>query len=112
MWPSRPIRCSHARAETSTSTSTPAAATGALARSIPIAVRDGAPYRMVAAPDKITISRGLPLKLKLQLTRRGDFKDQVTALLPVALPPNVQNVQPATIAANQSEVELTVNLPA
>ncbi len=89
----------------------PMPAQARLARSIPIAVREGAPYRMVAAPEKVTISRGLPLKLKLQLTRRGDFKDQVTALVPVALPPNVQNVQPATIAANQSEIEVTVNLP-
>ena len=85
-----------------------------LARSLTVSVRDGAPYRVIAAPDKVTVSRGLPLKVKLQLTRRGDFKDQVLALAPVnGLPPmpNVQ-IQPVNIPASQNEVEVTVNVPA
>jgi hypothetical protein len=82
-----------------------------LARSLPVAVRDGAPYRVVAAPDKATISRGMPLKVKLQITRRGDFKDQLAGILVVNPIPNVPN-NPAVIAANQNEVELTYNLPA
>ncbi len=81
-----------------------------LARSLPLAVREGAPYRVVATPDKATVSRGLPLKVKLQITRRGDFKDQVANILVVNPMPNVPN-QPAVIAANQNEVEVTYNLP-
>jgi len=81
-----------------------------MARSIPLAVREGAPYRVVATPDKATISRGLPFKVKLQITRRGDFKDQVAAIVAVSLPPNVQN-PPAVIAANQNEIEVTYNFP-
>jgi hypothetical protein len=81
-----------------------------LTRSIPIAVRPGAPYRIVATPDAASICRGMPLKLKLQITRRGDFKDQVAGIVAVSLPPNVQN-PPTNIAANQSEVEVTYNLP-
>jgi hypothetical protein len=81
-----------------------------LARSIPLAVREGAPYRVVAAPERATVSRGLPLKVKLQLTRRGDFKDQVAGIVAVSLPPNVQNPA-ANIGANQTEAELTYNMP-
>jgi hypothetical protein len=81
-----------------------------LTRSTPIAVREGAPYRIVATPDSTSVSRGMPLKLKLQITRRGDFKDQVAGIVAVTLPPNVQN-PPTAIAANQNEVEVTYNLP-
>lgn len=91
-------------------------ASSRLARSLPLAIREGAPYRVVAAPEKATVSRGLPLKFKLQITRRGDFKDQVIGLIPASpgqnLPaiPNVQ-AQPVNIAANQNEVEVSYNLP-
>jgi hypothetical protein len=88
----------------------PIRAQSRLARTIPLAVRDGAPYRVVATPEKATISRGLPLKVKLQITRRGDFKDQVAAIVAVNLPPGVPN-PPAVIAANQNEVEVTYTLP-
>jgi hypothetical protein len=81
-----------------------------LTRSIPLAVRAGAPYRIVATPENHSISRGMPLKLKLQITRRGEFKDQVANIVAVSLPPNVQN-PPTNIAANQNEVEVTYNLP-
>jgi hypothetical protein len=84
-----------------------------LARTIPLAVRDGAPYRVVATPEKATISRGLPLKVKLQITRRGDFKDQVVGLVFVNGTPPIPGLQaqPINIAANQNEIEATYNLP-
>jgi hypothetical protein len=81
-----------------------------LARTLPLAVRAGAPYRIVVAPDNTSISRGLPLKLKLQITRRGEFKDQVANIVALSLPPNVQNPA-ASIPANQNEIEVTYNLP-
>ncbi len=81
-----------------------------VARSIAIAVREGAPYRVVATPEKIEHSRGLPLKLKLQVTRRGDFKANVDGVTAVALPPNAQNAAVA-IPADKNEAELTLNMP-
>lgn len=81
-----------------------------LARSMPIAVREGAPYRVVATPARETLSRGMPLKVKLELTRHGDFKDQVAGITAVSLPTNAKNATVA-IPAGKNEGELSINLP-
>jgi hypothetical protein len=81
-----------------------------LARSIPIAVREGAPYRVVAMPAQETLSRGMPLKVKLELTRYGEFKDQVAGITAVSLPPNARNAT-VVIPAGKNDGELSINLP-
>lgn len=81
-----------------------------LTRSLVLAVRPGAPYRIVAKPDKVTISRGIPLKLKLQVTRQGDFKGQVAGITAANLPRNARNAT-AKVAANKSEADITFNFP-
>jgi hypothetical protein len=80
-----------------------------LARSIAIAVREEAPYRVVAVPAEETLSRGLPLKVKLQLVRRGDFKNQVAGITAVSLPQNARNAT-ISIPATKDQAEITITL--
>jgi hypothetical protein len=86
------------------------AAQSRLARTIPLAVREGSPYQITATPAEITVSRGLPAKLKVQTARRGDFKGQIDNLTAVSLPPNAQNAAVA-IPADKNDVEIALPLP-
>ncbi len=65
-------------------------------------IAESAPYRLVAEPRRLELARGLVASIKVKVERRGDFKDAVSGITAMVLPPNVSNAN-ITIPANQTE---------
>ena len=82
--------------------------------SLMLAVRPGAPYSLSGTLDKPTLTQGEKGTLKVKLTRiSADFKTPLTvqalqAELPKGL--TLNNNQPVTIAANQTDGSLAINV--
>jgi hypothetical protein len=87
-----------------------------LDHSLMLAVRPGAPYHLTGTLDKPTLVQGDKGTLKVKLTRLSpDFKTPLTVqAITAELPKGVtlNNNQPITIAANQTDGTLPVVIPA
>jgi hypothetical protein len=80
-------------------------------REFVLAVRQGAPYALSFAGERVEVEAGKKAELKLRLDRHAkDFTNKVT-LLPLAPPGNLR-VANAEIAAGKDEATLTVDVQA
>ncbi len=78
-------------------------------RSLVIAVRDGAPYRLVWDQPQVEVESGQTIDLKLRLIRRvADWKDEVT-IQALAFPGNFQ-MPNGSITGDQQETMVTINV--
>jgi hypothetical protein len=79
-------------------------------RDLVLAVRDGAPFALEFAQERVAVEAGKKVELKLRLRRHAkDFTSQVT-LLPLAPSGNL-GVAGGEIAAGKEEASVTVDVP-
>lgn len=79
-------------------------------RDLVIAVRDGAPYRLEWASERVEVEAGKKAELKLRLTRRWpDFKNEVT-IQPLTFPGNFK-MNNASFTGGQSELAIAIEVP-
>ncbi len=78
-------------------------------RSLPVAVRESAPFALHFVPERLEVEAGKKVALKLVLERFWpDFKNNVT-VLPLA-PPGYFRLNSGEIAAGKNEVAVTVEV--
>jgi hypothetical protein len=78
-------------------------------RSLPVAVRESAPFALHFEPERLEVEPGKKVELKLRLDRTWpDFKNAVK-VLPLSLPGYFQ-MSSAEIAADKGEVAVTVQV--
>jgi hypothetical protein len=78
-------------------------------RDLIIAVRDGAPYRLEWASDRIEVEAGKVAEAKLKLVRRwSDFKNEVT-VQNLAFPGNFQ-MNNTSFAGDQAEIAVPITV--
>jgi hypothetical protein len=85
-------------------------ATSRPTREFVLAVRDGAPFALEFAEERVEVEAGKKAELKLRLRRQAkDFTNTVT-VQPLAVPGNLK-VANTEIAAGKEEASLTVEVP-